>query len=276
MQREQKLPLKTPLIYQAPSIATSEMYLLWVEYNVCYNCRLDAPGRRSFYHLDLNRSSNDAVRLNGHSWNVSIELARNVQFLALNRILICTEHSLVVKDELTLLEGIRRLDQAALEQVHDTYYPVIFRYISFRVGDHQAAEDLTSEVFARLLSAVRDQSAPRNTLRGWLYGVASRVVADYHRKGYKQQHVALTPAIQSSAPDPSETFSTKQTLEALYEAMTELTEDQQEVIALRFGYEMPIREVARTMGKSEGAIKQLQARAVAALARILSTRSSLP
>jgi RNA polymerase sigma-70 factor (ECF subfamily) len=178
-----------------------------------------------------------------------------------------------VLDELTLLDGVRRLDPAALEQAHDTYYPVIFRYISFRVGDQETAEDLTSDVFTRLLSSVRDHTAPQNTLRGWLYGVASRVVADYHRKSYRAEIVELTPAIESKTPEPSEAVSNKQTLEALHAAMDDLTEDQQEVIALRFGYEMPIREVAKQMGKSEGAVKQLQARAVAALSRTLNTRS---
>ena len=56
----------------------------------------------------------------------------------------------------------------------------------------------------------------------------------------------------------------------LFQALGELTRDQQDVIALRFGYEMPIKDVAQTMGKSEGAVKQLQARAIAALSRKLS------
>ena len=158
-----------------------------------------------------------------------------------------------MQDELTLLDGVRRLDPEVLEQVHDTYYPVIFRYISFRVGNQETAEDLASEVFTRLLSSVRDHTAPQNTLRGWLYGVASRVVADYHRKSYRTELVELTPAIESDSPEPSEAVSNKQMLEALHAAMDDLTEDQQEVIALRFGYEMPIREAAIQMGKSEGA-----------------------
>lgn len=180
------------------------------------------------------------------------------------------EGSIVVQDELALLAGVRKLDPAALSQVHDTYYPAIFRYISFRVGDQHTAEDLTSEVFTRLLSAVRDRSAPDNTLRGWLYGVASRVVADHHRKQYRMQKTALHENIPGDSGDPLEAVSRTQTLEALHEALSELTQDQQDVIALRFGYEMPIKEVARTMGKSEGSIKQLQARAVAALSRKLT------
>lgn len=192
------------------------------------------------------------------NWQTSYEIVKT------------TERSGNVQDELKLLAGIRQLDPEALARTHDLYYPAIFRYIAYRVGSREAAEDLTSEVFTRLLSAVNDRHAPQNTLRGWLYGVASRVVADYHRKNYRIEQVELSDTLASEAADPADNVAKKQTFEALYAAMTTLTEEQQDVLALRFGYEMPIREVAETMGKSEGAIKQLQARAVSALSRRLS------
>ena len=90
-----------------------------------------------------------------------------------------------MKDEMTLLAGVRRLDPQALVETHDKYYPAIFRYIAYKVGDQGTAEDLTSEVFVRLLDAVRDRHAPQKTLRGWLYSVASHVVTEYHRKEYR-------------------------------------------------------------------------------------------
>jgi RNA polymerase sigma-70 factor (ECF subfamily) len=177
-----------------------------------------------------------------------------------------------VQDELTLLAGVQKRDPQALAQVHDTYYPAIFRFVAFRVGDHETAEDLTSEVFTRLLNAVRDRNAPQNTLRGWLYRVAANVVADYHRKNYKVKHVELDESIKSNVIDPAEALSSKQLLAELSGALAELTTDQQNVISLRFGYEMAIRDVAQVMGKSEGAVKQLQARAVAALSRKMINR----
>jgi RNA polymerase sigma-70 factor (ECF subfamily) len=178
-----------------------------------------------------------------------------------------------MQDEMALLAGVRTLDPQALTQVHDAYYPAIFRYIAFRVGNQETAEDLASEVFTRLLSAVRDQSAPQNTLRGWLYGVASRVVADYYRRQYRAEGTDMKNLLSTAEPaDPADSVIHGQTIEELHEALGELTEDQQNVIALRFGYEMSIRDVAKTMGKSEGAVKQLQARAVAALSRKLSVQ----
>ena len=179
-------------------------------------------------------------------------------------------------DEQALLAGVRRLDPEALAEAHDTYYPAIFRYIAYKVGNQETAEDLTSEVFVRLLDAVRDRHAPQNTLRGWLYSVASHIVADYHRKHYRGgQEVALNEGLESDIKGPSELADKKQTLEALHAALGELTDEQQDVIALRFGYEMPIREVAEIIGKSEGAVKQLQARAVAALSRRMTIGGSL-
>jgi len=175
-----------------------------------------------------------------------------------------------VQDELVLLNRARALDQEALAQIHDTYYAAIFRYIVVRVNDHETAEDLTSEVFTRLLGALRDHTAPQKTLRGWLFSVALYVVKDFYRKKYRRQQTSLNESMPSLTLGPDKTVEMKVTQAELKVAITELTEDQQNVIALRFGFDMPIQEVAQTMGKSEGSVKMLQARAIAALSRKLA------
>jgi RNA polymerase sigma-70 factor (ECF subfamily) len=177
-------------------------------------------------------------------------------------------------NELALLDGVRRLDPQALEETHNKYYPAIFRYIAFKVGSRETAEDLTSEVFVRLLDAVKDRHAPQNTLRGWLYSVASHIVNDYYRKQYRdKQEVVLSETLESDIPHPAELAMNKQTLESLHQALSQLTDEQRNVISLRFGYDMPIKEVARMIGKSEGSVKQLQARAVASLARLMTAET---
>lgn len=180
----------------------------------------------------------------------------------------------IVHDELALLARARKLDLDALAEIHDTYYTPIFRYIAFRVSDRDVAEDLTSEVFTRLLSALRDKNAPQNTLRGWLYGVAARVVSDYHRKQYRAPEVELNDTMVSPEHNPLEAVEALMAHEDLKQALQQLTEDQQHVLGLRFGYDMSVQEVARVLGKTEGAIKQLQARAIAALTRKLSPRTA--
>jgi len=175
-------------------------------------------------------------------------------------------------DEMELLTRARRLDAEALGAIHDRYYPLVFRYIAFRVGDRQAAEDLAAEVFSRFLTALRERQAPQKTLRGWLFGVAAHVAMDYHRAHYRSRQVELDETLPSDEADPEDALDMNLQNESLRKAVAELTDDQQHVIALRFGQSMPIQEVARSMGKSEGAVKQLQARALAMLARKLSAR----
>lgn len=176
-----------------------------------------------------------------------------------------------MEDELTLLHRARTFDQDALAQIHERYYTAVYRYIDYRVQDVQSVEDLTSEVFIRFLKAIRDRHAPQNTIRGWLIGVSKNVVKEFYRQKRRDNWSPLADEQASSTPSPAEATETILMNEQLREAIQELTEDQQQVLALRFGFEMPIRQVAEAMQKSEGSIKMLQARAVASLTRILQS-----
>ncbi len=178
-----------------------------------------------------------------------------------------------MQDEIALLARARALDPEALAQIHDIYYAPILRYVSTRVGDRVTGEDLTSEVFVRFLSALHDHTAPQNTLRGWLYRVASHVVSDHFRQHYRARVVDLPDGLPNGNAGPAEITEALLTNENLRQAMVELTEEQQNVIALRYGQGLSIRETAQLMDKNEGAVKQLQARALASLARILSRMS---
>jgi RNA polymerase sigma-70 factor, ECF subfamily len=184
------------------------------------------------------------------------------------------ERYTAVHDERSLLIQARALDEDALATIHETYYGPLFRYLLYRVGDHQAAEDLTSEVFVRFLSAIRDRTAPQNTLRGWLYGVASHLASDYHRRRYRATQVSLDERLASQQPGPLERVASTLRWREVQGAMEELTETQREVLALRFGQALPVRDVAQSMHKSEGAVKQLQVRALAALAEKLGRREA--
>jgi len=170
-------------------------------------------------------------------------------------------------DEEALLAAARQRDPDALARIHETYYRSLFGYIAYRVGDPIVSEDLTSEVFMRLLDALQRGDGPRTTLRGWLFRVASNVVNDYHRAQHRAHHVALDERMPLEGEEPLDALHRQMTREALAEAVAELTPDQQMVIALRYGSGFSLREVAEIMGKSEAAVKMLQARALATLAR---------
>lgn len=172
-----------------------------------------------------------------------------------------------VQDDFTLLHRARSLDPEAIEEIHDTYYVPIYRYIIFKVDDHQTSEDLTSEVFSRLLQALQDRTAPVNTIRGWLFSVAAKVVSDYYRKQYQKEKTNLDNFSPTPSLEPYKSVEAKATEITLLQAVSNLSDDQKEVIALRFGYEMPIKEVANTIGKSIGSVKMLQARAILSLSK---------
>lgn len=181
----------------------------------------------------------------------------------------------MMQEELILLHRARAMEHEALTEIHNRYYTAIYRYIAFRVSDPHAVDDLTSEVFFRLLKALQKQSAPQKTLQGWLYGVASIVVKEHYRQVKRANLSPLSEEIPSNGHNPDQRLEEKLRCEHLLAVMKDLTEEQQEVLALRFGFEMSIREVAQTLEKSEGAVKMLQARAIASLSRRFAVRAAI-
>ncbi len=169
-------------------------------------------------------------------------------------------------NEHELLSKARCFDPEALGWIHDQYYGQIFRYALFRTSSRETAEDIAGEVMTRLLEAFRAGTGPTTTLAGWLFTIAARIVNDHYRRSYRRPTVELDENWADHDTPHSLTVAALQQ-EELRQALSELTEEQQHVIALRFGQDVPIEQVARMMGKTEGAVKQLQARAVAALAR---------
>jgi len=177
-----------------------------------------------------------------------------------------------VCDEERLLDGARELDLNILAEIHDCYYESIYRYVQYRIGDSQTAEDAASEVFVRLLNALNNGKAPQSSLRGWLFGTASHIVNDHYRARYRggdedlERHETL-PA--HDAADPEMVVQRVLAHAELRTALADLTDDQQQVVTLRFGQGLSHREVAQLMEKTEGAVKLLQLRALRSLRRML-------
>jgi RNA polymerase sigma-70 factor, ECF subfamily len=173
--------------------------------------------------------------------------------------------NLVVEADLSLLERIQQYDQAALAEVYDRYFDQIYRYLNYRLGDAEVAADLAGDVFLALVHALKAGKPPRTSLSGWLYTVARNLAADYIRQ--KGRTVALVEDFASDEPSLTEQVHLSQLGPMLRKALLQLTEEQQHVIALRFGQELSLAETAQLMEKSVGAVKGLQHRALVSLAR---------
>jgi len=173
------------------------------------------------------------------------------------------------------LVRIRQLDPRSLALVHDQFYPVVYRYIRYRLDDENICEDLASEVFLCLLTALHQKKGPNLNLQGWLLGTASHLVIDHLRRKYTRKYDSL-----DDYEDISGTHNTENTIELSWQksqvrhALTRLTPDQQHVLALRFSDDRSIEETARILGKSIGAVKTLQFRALASLKRYMQEREN--
>src|SRR5688500_17983214 len=122
--------------------------------------------------------------------------------------------------EAALLSRARSYDLEALAQIHQTYHPAILRYINYRISDHDTAEDLTSEVFTRLMMALGGKNTPQHTLRGWLFVVASRVVSNYFRVRFHiPRLVELYETIPLMTAEPSDVVADHPIEEKLWRAI---------------------------------------------------------
>ena len=175
-------------------------------------------------------------------------------------------------DQLELLDKAGRGDPAALGQLYDQYADRIYSYIYHRVGSADVAEDLTGQAFMRMLEAIKGNRGWRTSFSGWLYRIAHNLVIDHYRRGHRASFVDIEDTTTLKAPtgDPLRAVEAKLDNERLRSALNQLTEEQAQVIVLRFLEEQSIAESAAAMDKTEGAIKALQYRAVLALRRVMS------
>jgi RNA polymerase sigma-70 factor (ECF subfamily) len=178
-----------------------------------------------------------------------------------------------VTDEDHLLERARAYDGDALAEIYDTYAPLIYAYIYRRVQNAPLAEDLTGEVFLRMLQAARHKETWHTSFRGWLYRVAHNLVVDHFRRQPAQEPLALDDWVLADDHSPEAEVAERMSRQALRDAIEQLTPDQQQVLALRFGQQLTAREVGETIGKSVSAVEALQHRALAALRRIFEKQT---
>lgn len=180
--------------------------------------------------------------------------------------IMVTEHS-----EEQLLETAIHYDEAALSELYDRYEAKIYSYIYRRTGEQTLAEDLTAQVFLKMLEAIRNRRAWHSSFSGWLYRIAHNLVIDYYRQRGHQVQVPLddAPSLPDADQNPVQATEMKLDAERLRAAISRLTGEQAEVVSLRFLEGYSINEVAEMMNKTEGSIKALQYRAVATLRQFL-------
>ena len=179
---------------------------------------------------------------------------------------------MISEDESRLIQRAQRGDRAAYAELYDSHYDAVYRYCYYRVGDAELAQDLTAEVFVRMVEKLHRFKVRGRPLLAWLYTIARNLTADLYREKGKVAHLALDEASALAAGDESDLAqAVDRSLRAdcLAAALDHLTEDQRRVILLKFMEGRSNGQVARILNKSEGAVKSLQHRALSALRRAI-------
>jgi RNA polymerase sigma-70 factor, ECF subfamily len=171
-----------------------------------------------------------------------------------------------------LIQRARQGDLAAVSELYNMHVDRIYQYVRYRTGDDPTAEDITAEVFLRAIESLgsySDQGAP---FIAWLYRIAHARIIDFWRSSKHRQTAPLEdPLLQDGLLVTDEDINVDFLQHrSLWSALQQLTDDQQNVIILKFMQGLDNAEIAQVLGKTEGAIKALQRRALETLARLLN------
>jgi RNA polymerase sigma-70 factor (ECF subfamily) len=141
--------------------------------------------------------------------------------------------------------------------------------VRYRLNDQYVAEDITSDVFVRLLQAVQNKRGPRTNLKAWLLATASHIVTDHIRRTYRRPTEVLPEDVMDPTSLPGDEYDHKEQVINFQQAFRRLTAEQQHVLSLRFGDGYSLEETASLLKKKVNAVKALQFRALAALQRYI-------
>ena len=159
--------------------------------------------------------------------------------------------------------------ETRLSDLYEEYYDKIARYVYVHIDNKEEAEDIAGEVFLKALQSLesyREQGVP---MQGWLFRIAHNLTVDYLRKMNKRRTVPIDSVVLQGNDNPANTAEKNIEFERVSEAMQELTTEQREVINLRFFGGLTSKEVGGVLGKSDGAVREMQRAAIEKLRGIM-------
>ncbi len=171
-----------------------------------------------------------------------------------------------------LVDLAKEGDAEAYGQLYDHYVSGVFRFIYYRVSSQQLAEDLTSETFVRGLRAIQRFNWQGKDFGAWLTTIARNLVADHFKSSRARLEIVTEtiPEGRTTVASPEQEVLSLISNEMLFEAVSSLPNEQRDCVLMRFIQGLSIAQTAAALGRSEGAVKQLQLRAVRSLAKTVS------
>lgn len=179
--------------------------------------------------------------------------------------------------EVSIVKKAQKGDSSAVGWLFDNHHEAIFRFIWLRVRDHALAEDLTGEVFMRMVAELPRYQNRDLPFRAWLYRIAHNLVVDNYRTDKSHMSLPLEQVILHANPATHPDVMTDQalTIERVQQALDNLDPAQREVVELRFLAGLSLKDAAATLNKTVAAVKSLQHRGLSTL-RILLTETPHP
>lgn len=169
-----------------------------------------------------------------------------------------------------MVDAARAGDERAIAELYNAYFPRVYRYMLARTTNVGDAEDLTEEVFIRVLDALGRFEWREAPFSAWLFRIAHNAIISHQRRdGARGRQAPLSPTLPMNAQGPEEMVEARLTLDEVMRATENLPEAQRQVIALRFGAGLSVAETARALGKGEGNVKVIQHKAIAKLRELL-------
>jgi RNA polymerase sigma-70 factor (ECF subfamily) len=166
-------------------------------------------------------------------------------------------------EERLLVEAAQK-DPSRFAELYEINFERVYAFVARRVGDRDAAEDLTSEVFHKGLANLRQFEWRGAPFAAWLLRIAANAITDRAQRAGRELAVDDPPELSAEANVLTDLEEGEHRAQ-LFRLVEQLPEDQRRVIAMRFAEEKSIREIAEALGRSEGAVKQLQFRGLQSL-----------
>lgn len=162
-------------------------------------------------------------------------------------------------------------DASALGKLYEHCRPGLYRFLYYRVGDGHVAEDLTSEVFLRMLRALERYRPQGIAFEAWLYQIARNLAIDYQRGLRSRNHLPFDEGMLPGNEGADRVVERRLNSQFLVASLGKLHEDQRDVVVLRFVSGLSIAQVAQALHKTEDSVKALQRRGLSALRELLKS-----
>ena len=163
----------------------------------------------------------------------------------------------------------REYNESTLSSLYEEYYDKIARYAYVRIGDRAEAEDIAADVFLKALESLKSYKERGVPMQAWLFRIAHNLVIDYFRKKQKRKTVPIDDVEIEGGINPAMVVERNIDFEQVAKAMEQLTQEQREVLGLRFFGGLSSKEAGQLLNKSDGAVREMQRAAIEKLRNLL-------